>query len=130
MSDPKQRLVFLFVFAGCILSGCAANKPTPPLPPASSSVYEQKWAFVPVRPPELEADGRKLKPRDFHVETPHSVLVYRYEETVIGTSARIEGREVVVEKKDGTVARYPIHTVSRIKDTMQNQVLFPAPKVH
>jgi hypothetical protein len=74
--------------------------------------------------------GRTLKPSDFHLNTTHSVLVYRYEETVIGTAARIEGREVVVEKKDGTVARYPIHTVSKIKDTMQNQVLFPAPNIH
>jgi hypothetical protein len=74
--------------------------------------------------------GRELKPRDFHVETSNAVLVYRYGETVIGTAARIEGREVVVEKKDGTVARYPIHTVSQIKDTMQNQVIFPAPKIY
>ena len=74
--------------------------------------------------------GRQLQPGDFHVETPHSVLVYRYDETVIGTATRIEGREVVVEKKDGTVARYPIHTVSKIKDTMQNQVIFPVPDTH
>ena len=74
--------------------------------------------------------GRTLKPRDFQVETPHSVLVYRYDETVIGTAARVEGRAVVVEKKDGTTARFPIHTVSKIKDTMQNQVIFPVPKTH
>ena len=74
--------------------------------------------------------GRTLKPSDFHVETPHSVLVYRYDETVIGTAARVEGRAVVVEKKDGPTARYPIHTVSKIKDTMQNQVIFPVPKAH
>ncbi len=292
MSDPRSAFVFLVVLAGGILSGCAANRATPPQSPASSSVYEQEWAFVPVRPPELKEEGRKkhrrmmeevrgnlsdynhpftlystvdggmagvssdtlyraaqddeekrplneetlrriqertgtrilflvradrqdqpdsdgvrpfvaldpqgglligvttapepaqqvtsaalvdaetaevlwsgsrvvygggplsrseapevvglnarslvvealtgreLNPLDFQVETSNSVIVYRYEETVIGTSARIEGRDVVVEKKDGTVARYPIHTVSQIKDTMQNQVVFPAPEIH
>lgn len=292
MSDPKPPLIFLFVFAGCILIGCASNKPTPPLSPTDSSAYDQAWTVVPVRPPELgeegrqkhrrmieevreslstydhpftlystvdegmagvssdtlyrsapddeekrplneealqriqdrtgtrylllvradrqdqpESDGlrpfvgldpqgglmigvttapepaqqvtsaalvdadtaevlwsgsrvvygggplssfgapevvrlnarslvvealtgRQLTPGDFHVETSHSVLVYRYEETIVGTSARVKGREVIVEKKDGTVARYPIHTVSQIKDTMQNQVLFPAPRTH
>jgi len=74
--------------------------------------------------------GRELTPLDFQVETSNSVIVYRYEETIIGTSARVEGRDVVVEKKDGTVARYPLHTVSQIKDTMQNQVIFPTPKIH
>jgi hypothetical protein len=84
MSDPRLRLVFLVVLAGCIVSGCGANKPTPPLPPSSSAVYDQEWAVVPVRPSELNAEGRE-KHRRMIEEVRESLSDYDHPFTLYST---------------------------------------------
>jgi hypothetical protein len=71
--------------------------------------------------------GRALSYPNFLAEDSGTLLVYRYGKgTVVATSARVERTAIVVQKEGGTTVRYPIHTVSRIKNTNRNKVVFPS----
>jgi len=74
--------------------------------------------------------GRALPYSNFLFdESTGGLLVYRYSKgSVIATSVRMDRTEMIVEKKDGTTVRYPIHTVSKVKNTIQREVVFPSYK--
>ena len=74
--------------------------------------------------------GRALPYSNFLFdESTGGLLVYRYNKgSVIATSVRMDRTEVIVEKKEGTTVRYPIHTVSKVKNTTERKVVFPSYK--
>jgi hypothetical protein len=71
--------------------------------------------------------GRYLSPPSFAAATDGDVIVHRYgQPDLVGTGFSIDGREAVVEMKDGTTRRLPVHTVTKVKSTTQNRTIFPA----
>jgi hypothetical protein len=74
--------------------------------------------------------GRALPYSNFLFEkSSGDLLVYRYNKgSVIAESVRMARTEMIVEKKEGPTVRYPIHTVSTVKNTIQREVVFPSYK--
>ena len=69
--------------------------------------------------------GRVVSPGAFLVESDDPVTVYRLGQSRLrGTAVHVEDLDFVVQQRDGTVVRVPIHLVSRIKNPSQNETVF------
>lgn len=69
--------------------------------------------------------GRAVSPRAFLVESDDPVTVYRLGQSRLrGTAVHVDDLDFVVQQRDGTVVRVPIHLVSRIKNPAQNETIF------
>lgn len=69
--------------------------------------------------------GKAVHPSAFFVESDDPVTVYRVGQPRLrGTGVHVDGLDFVVPQEDGAAVRVPIHTVSRIKNPAQNEIVF------
>lgn len=70
--------------------------------------------------------GRRLSPESLGVDVSDDVIVYRREgEAMVGTGFSVDGLEAVVERANRSPRRVPIQSVTKVKSTRRNRVIFP-----
>jgi hypothetical protein len=70
--------------------------------------------------------GRRLSPESLGVDVSDDVIVYRREgEAMVGTGFSVDGLEAVVERANRNPRRVPIQSVTKVKSSSQNRVIFP-----
>jgi hypothetical protein len=70
--------------------------------------------------------GRRLSPESLGVDVSDDVIVYRRKgEAIVGTGFSVDGLEAVVERANRNPRRVPIQSVTKVKSTSRNRVIFP-----
>jgi hypothetical protein len=70
--------------------------------------------------------GRRLSPESLGVDVSDDVIVYRREgEAMVGTGFSVDGLEAVVERANREPKRVPIQSVTKVKSSSRNRVIFP-----
>jgi hypothetical protein len=60
------------------------------------------------------------------VDVSDDVIVYRRKgEDIVGTGFSVDGLEAVVERANRNPRRVPIQSVTKVKSTSRNRVIFP-----
>jgi len=71
--------------------------------------------------------GRRLSPESLAVDVSDDVIVYRRRGgAIVGTGFSVDGLEAVVERANRKPQRVPIQSVTKVKSTRRNRVVFPA----
>ena len=70
--------------------------------------------------------GRRLSPESLGVDVSDDVIVYRRKgEAMVGTGFSVDGLEAVVQRANREPKRVPIQSVTKVKSTSRNRVIFP-----